>query len=59
MVAGVTLVMFCFLGDAIRANRQISEENMIRERDEALISDPASLGDFQGHPVYSQHNPFV
>jgi len=59
MVAGVTLVMFGFLGDAIRANRQISEENMIRERDEALISDPASLGDFQGHPVYSQHNPFV
>ena len=57
LVAGITLIMFGFLGDAMRANRQISEESMIHERDGAIINDPDNLVEFLGHPVFSKHNP--
>lgn len=57
LVAGITLLMFGFLGDAVRANRQISEEAMIRQRDETRIADLAALREFLGHPVFSKHNP--
>jgi glycosyltransferase involved in cell wall biosynthesis len=57
LVAGITLLMFGFLGDAVRANRQISEEAMIRQRDETRIADFAALREFLGHPVFSKHNP--
>ena len=59
LVAGITLIMFGFLGDAMRANRQISEENMIHQRDSAIISDPQSLTESDGHPVFSNHHPVV
>jgi len=57
LVAGITLIMFGFLGDAMRAKRQISEESMIDERDGAIINDPDNLVEFLGHPVFSKHNP--
>lgn len=57
LVAGITLMMFGFLGDTIRANRQISEENMIRQRDSAQIHDRDNLREFCGHPIYSSSNP--
>lgn len=57
LVAGITLIMFGFLGDAIRANRQISEENMIALRVNSTISDPAKISEFRGHPVFTRHNP--
>jgi hypothetical protein len=57
LVAGITLIMFGFLGDAMRANRQISEENMIHERDTFAFSDLKNLIEFRGHPVFSRHNP--
>ncbi len=59
LVAGITLIMFGFLGDAMRANRQISEESMIHQRDQALLQQPADLREFQGHPIYSKHYPVV
>ena len=58
LVSGITLIMFGFLGDAIRANRQISEETMIRQRDEARILNLENLNEYLGHPVYSKYNPF-
>ena len=57
LVAGITLIMFGFLGDAMRANRQISEESMIHQRDTAIISDLENLSEFRGHPVFSKQNP--
>jgi len=57
LTAGITLTMFGFLGDAMRANRQISEENMIHQRDSAQIDDRDNLREFCGHPVYSSSNP--
>ena len=59
LVAGITLIMFGFLGDATRANHQISEENMIHQRDSFTISDPTNLTEFRGHPVFSKRRPFV
>jgi len=57
LVAGITLIMFGFLGDAMRANRQILEENMIHQRDNAIIRDPDGLTEFLGHPVFSKRHP--
>lgn len=57
LTAGITLTMFGFLGDAMRANRQISEENMIHQRDSAQIDDRDNLREFCGQPVYSSSNP--
>ncbi len=57
LVAGIMLMMFGFLGDAIRANRQISEETMIRQRDLSRIEDVTQLSDYHGHPVFSKFNP--
>ena len=57
LVAGITLTMFGFLGDAIRANRQIGEETMIRQREQSRIEDPATLTEYNGHPIFSKHNP--
>lgn len=57
LVAGITLTMFGFLGDAIRANRQIGEETMIRQREQSQIEDPATLTEYNGHPIFSKHNP--
>lgn len=59
LVAGITLIMFGFLGDATRANHQISEENMIHQRDSYTISDTTNLTEFLGHPVFSKRRPFV
>lgn len=59
LVAGITLFMFGFLGDAIRANRQISEEHMISDRDRSVINNPETLTEFRGHPVFSKYNPAV
>lgn len=58
LVAGIILIMFGFLGDAFRANRQISEEVMIRQRDETTIEDLKTLREFLGQPVFSRYNPF-
>jgi len=55
--AGVTLIMFGFLGDAARANRQVAEETMISQRDQTRLSQPSDLREFQGHPVYTVSNP--
>ena len=49
--------MFGFLGDAMRANRQVAEETMINQRDQARLPGLANLREFQGHPVYSASNP--
>jgi hypothetical protein len=57
MTAGVTLIMFGFLGDAMRANRQVAEETMINQRDQARLKQPENLREFQGHPIYSSFNP--
>lgn len=57
LVAGITLIMFGFLGDAMRANRQLAEENMVNQRDQARLPQPSDLKEFQGHPVFSKHNP--
>ena len=57
LVAGTILIMFGFLGDAIRANRHISEESMVQQRESAIVSDPVSLTEFQGHPIFSKHHP--
>jgi glycosyltransferase involved in cell wall biosynthesis len=59
LTAGITLIMFGFLGDAMRANRQAAEETMISQRDQARLPKPADLREFQGHPVYSASNPPV
>jgi len=59
LTAGITLIMFGFLGDAMRANRQAAEETMISQRDQARLPKPADLHEFQGHPVYSASNPPV
>ena len=57
LTAGITLIMFGFLGDAMRANRQVAEETMINQRDQARLPGLANLREFQGHPVYSASNP--
>lgn len=57
-VSGIMLIMFGFLGDAIRANRQIAETEMVSRRDNVKISEPETLKEFQGHPVFSKFNPF-
>jgi len=57
LVSGITLIMFGFLGDALRANRQMIEETLVHERDSHKISDPDNLTEFCGHSVYSKHNP--
>ena len=57
LTAGITLIMFGFLGDAVRANRQVAEETMISQRDQARLPQPADLREFQGHPIYSVSNP--
>lgn len=57
LTAGVTLIMFGFLGDAMRANRQAAEENMISQRDQTCLPHPSDLREFQGHPIYSSSNP--
>lgn len=57
LTAGVTLIMFGFLGDAMRANRQAAEETMISQRDQTRLPQSADLRDFQGHPIYSASNP--
>ena len=43
--------------DAMRANRQVAEETMINQRDQARLPGLANLREFQGHPVYSASNP--
>ncbi len=57
-IAGIVLIIIGFLGDSTRANRQLSEEVLIYQRDSRHISDPAELRDFQGLPVYTHKNPF-
>lgn len=57
LVAGIMLIMFGFLGDAIRANRQISEETMILQRDLSRIDDLTQLREYRGHPIFSKYNP--
>jgi len=59
LTAGITLIMFGFLGDAMRANRQVAEETMIAQRDQARLPGLSDLREFQGHPVYSASNPPV
>jgi len=59
LVAGITLIMFGFLGDAMRANRQVAEETMISQRDQTRLNQSAELTQFQGNPVYSSTNPPV
>lgn len=59
LTAGITLIMFGFLGDAVRANRQVAEETMISQRDQARLPQPADLCEFQGQPIYSKHNPVL
>ncbi len=57
LTAGITLIMFGFLGDSMRANRQVAEETMISQRDQARLKQPENLREFQGHPIYSSFNP--
>ena len=59
LTAGITLTMFGFLGDAMRANRQVAEESMISQRDDAQIQNSENLNEFRGHPVFSKHNPLI
>lgn len=58
LTAGITLTMFGFLGDAMRANRQVAEESMISQRDDAQIQNSDNLSEFRGHPVYSRFRPY-
>jgi len=57
LTAGIILIMFGFLGDAMRANHQVAEETMINQRDQARLPKPADLREFQGHPIYTANNP--
>lgn len=56
LIAGITLIMFGFLGDAMRANRQAAEETMIILRDQTRFPDESDQSQFQGNPVYSAGN---
>lgn len=58
LTAGITLTMFGFLGDAMRANRQVAEESMISQRDDAQIQNSDNLSEFRGHPVYSRFRSY-
>lgn len=51
IIAGFILVIIGFLGDALRANRQLNQEIMIQKRDSVHIEDLAQTDTFLGHPV--------
>jgi len=58
-IAGIILIIIGFIGDSIRANRQISEEIMVNLRNSARVTDDNSLTEFEGHPIYSKAHPFT
>ncbi|KUK71157.1 MAG: Glycosyl transferase, family 2 [Anaerolineae bacterium 49_20] len=58
-VAGIILIIIGFIGDSIRANRQISEEILVNMRNAAKITDPDNLTEFDGHPIYTHSHPYI
>ncbi|HOF25462.1 MAG TPA: glycosyltransferase family 2 protein [Anaerolineaceae bacterium] len=58
-IAGIILIIIGFIGDSIRANRQISEELLVKMRNAAKITDPDNLTEFEGHPIYTRKHPFM
>jgi glycosyltransferase involved in cell wall biosynthesis len=57
-IAGIIVIIIGFLGDSIRANRQISEEILVKLRNAAQITDLETLTEFDGHPIYSRSHPY-
>lgn len=59
LLVGIILVIIGFLADSMRANRELTEETLVHQRDAARIADPADLREFLGQPVYTRRHPFI
>ena len=57
-IVGIIFIIIGFIGDSLRANRQLSEEILKDLRDRSLIDNAADLTEFHGQPVYSKNHPF-
>ncbi len=54
VVVGIVLIIIGFLGDAVRASRNVAEETLTRLRDSTRFENPADVSEFLGLTVYSQ-----
>lgn len=57
-LAGIILILIGFIGDAVRANRELSEEILVNMRDKNTVQPGPDLTEFEGLPVYSQEHPY-
>lgn len=57
-IVGIVLIIIGFLGDSMRANRQLSEEILIDLRDQAVIQDITTVKEFYGQPIFTKQHPF-
>ncbi len=51
ILAGIIMVIIGFLGDSLRANRQVAQENMVRLRDAQDLKELKYIDFFLGHPI--------
>lgn len=57
-ITGIILIIIGFLGDSIRANRLLSEEILVSQRDHSHIDNLETLQEFNGQPVFTKQHPF-
>jgi len=57
-IVGIILIIIGFIGDSVRASRQISEEILISLRDKTRLGELAAVREFNGQPVFTRAHPF-
>jgi len=57
-IVGIILIIIGFIGDSVRASRQISEEILISLRDKTRLGALSEVREFNGQPVFTREHPF-
>ena len=57
-IVGIILIIIGFIGDSVRASRQISEEILVSLRDKTRLGELSQVREFNGQPVFTPGQPF-
>jgi hypothetical protein len=56
-IVGIILIIIGFIGDSVRASRQISEEILTSLRDKTRLGQLSEVREFNGQPVFTPEHP--
>ena len=56
-IIGIILIIIGFLADSLRANRQLIEETLVRQRDSQRVDPDSVITEFLGNPIFTPSRP--